>query len=80
MLSAPNLQYIVVKGAGVIDEKQPTGDNKRDGEGNKNDKHIKPETSGFIIEHIVPVLTEGEKIKVKQEINDGLFRVFRKYY
>ena len=48
-------------------DKQPTEDNK-------------PETSGFVVEHIVPVLMESEKIKIKQEANDTLFKIFQKYF
>jgi len=55
-----------VKGADTIGEEQHTED-------------IKPETYGFNIVHIVPVLTESEKMKIKQEVNDTLFQIFRKY-
>ena len=59
-------QYIVVKGAETINQQQPTDDTR-------------PVTSGMVIEHIVPVLTESEKIRIKQEVNDTLFQIFRKY-
>ena len=67
MLPLSLSQYIVVKGVDTIDKERHTDD-------------VKPEASGFIIEHIVPILTESEKIRIRKEVNDGLFQIFKKYF
>ena len=39
----------------------------------------KTKSKDMVIEHIVPILTESEKIRIKKEVNDTLFQILRKY-
>ena len=59
--------YTVLKGVDVIDKIQPVQD------GIYTDEDVE-------IEHITPVLSESEKIRIKNEVNKGLYNIFKKYF
>ena len=59
--------YTVLKGVDIIGKIPPVQD------GIYTDEDVE-------IEHITPVLSESEKIRIKSEVNKGLYNIFKKYF